>query len=162
MWGIRTVSCKQCKFLITLMSYAWSITFAQQLKRKSFTSIWCLNMCQKLFTVLLHYNKMNQRMPLIYVKLYTYQVWFCNFASTFQHNSTFVLISIILWTCFIELNLQICRALAYMHNCVGVCHRDIKPQNILVLHVVILFKVITETFCLGLLMFWWFDIGYLL
>nr|CAB3472949.1 unnamed protein product [Digitaria exilis] len=27
---------------------------------------------------------------------------------------------------------QICRALAYMHNCVGVCHRDIKPQNILV------------------------------
>ncbi|KAK3164186.1 hypothetical protein QOZ80_1AG0013890 [Eleusine coracana subsp. coracana] len=49
--------------------------------------------------VIKHYNKMNQRMPLIYVKLYMY---------------------------------QICRALAYMHNCVGVCHRDIKPQNILV------------------------------
>uniref|UniRef100_A0A0E0JHG5 non-specific serine/threonine protein kinase n=1 Tax=Oryza punctata TaxID=4537 RepID=A0A0E0JHG5_ORYPU len=46
-----------------------------------------------------HYNKMSQRMPLIYVKLYMY---------------------------------QICRALAYIHNCVGVCHRDIKPQNILV------------------------------
>ena len=90
--------------------------------------------------VIKHYNKMNQRMPLIYVKLYMYQVKFCNCPSTFQHNSTFVLISIILWTCFIELNLQICRALAYMHNCVGVCHRDIKPQNILVLHVVILFQ----------------------
>ncbi|KAL6627747.1 hypothetical protein ACP70R_031473 [Stipagrostis hirtigluma subsp. patula] len=49
--------------------------------------------------VVKHYNKMNQRMPLIYVKLYMY---------------------------------QICRALAYIHNCVGVCHRDIKPQNILV------------------------------
>ncbi|KAL5218010.1 hypothetical protein ABZP36_018694 [Zizania latifolia] len=46
-----------------------------------------------------HYNRMNQQMPLIYVKLYTY---------------------------------QICRALAYIHNCVGICHRDIKPQNVLV------------------------------
>ena len=27
--------------------------------------------------VIRHYNKMNQRMPLIYVKLYFYQVWFC-------------------------------------------------------------------------------------
>ncbi|KAJ6820235.1 shaggy-related protein kinase alpha-like [Iris pallida] len=27
---------------------------------------------------------------------------------------------------------QICRALAYLHGVVGVCHRDIKPQNLLV------------------------------
>ncbi|MED6143129.1 transcriptional activator [Stylosanthes scabra] len=46
-----------------------------------------------------NYSRMNQRMPLIYVKLYTY---------------------------------QICRALAYIHNCIGICHRDIKPQNLLV------------------------------
>lgn len=45
------------------------------------------------------HNRMNQRVPHIYVKLYTY---------------------------------QICRALAYIHNCVGICHRDIKPQNVLV------------------------------
>ncbi|KAJ6850648.1 shaggy-related protein kinase kappa isoform X2 [Iris pallida] len=44
------------------------------------------------------YNRTNQRMPLIYVKLYTY---------------------------------QICRALAYIHNCIDICHRDIKPQNLL-------------------------------
>ncbi|MCD9561362.1 hypothetical protein HAX54_020423 [Datura stramonium] len=43
---------------------------------------------------------MNQRMPLIYVKLYTYQIWW--------------------WV------------LAYIHNCIGICHRDIKPQNLLV------------------------------
>ncbi|KAK8975113.1 hypothetical protein V6N11_058164 [Hibiscus sabdariffa] len=49
--------------------------------------------------VIKHYNKMSQRMPLIYVKLYFY---------------------------------QICRALAYIHNSIGVCHRDIKPQNLLV------------------------------
>ncbi|KAL0556050.1 hypothetical protein IC582_004555 [Cucumis melo] len=48
--------------------------------------------------VIKHYNKMNQRMPLIYVKLYFY---------------------------------QICRALSYIHNSIGVCHRDIKPQNLL-------------------------------
>eukprot|EP00250_Pteridium_aquilinum_P004961 c15134_g1_i1 orf=218-1030(+) len=45
------------------------------------------------------YIQAQQRMPLIYVKLYTY---------------------------------QICRALAYIHNALGVCHRDIKPQNLLV------------------------------
>ncbi|MCL7031393.1 hypothetical protein MKW94_000392, partial [Papaver nudicaule] len=27
---------------------------------------------------------------------------------------------------------QICRALAYIHTVIGVCHRDIKPQNLLV------------------------------
>ncbi|KAG2685637.1 hypothetical protein I3760_10G134300 [Carya illinoinensis] len=26
----------------------------------------------------------------------------------------------------------ICRALAYIHNCIGICHRDITPQNLLV------------------------------
>ncbi|CAJ2628842.1 unnamed protein product [Trifolium pratense] len=49
--------------------------------------------------VIKHYNKLNQRMPMIYVKLYTYQIF---------------------------------RALSYIHRCIGVCHRDIKPQNLLV------------------------------
>ncbi|XP_024965533.1 shaggy-related protein kinase alpha [Cynara cardunculus var. scolymus] len=49
--------------------------------------------------VIKHYNKMNQRMPMIYVKLYGYQIF---------------------------------RALAYIHGSIGVCHRDIKPQNLLV------------------------------
>ncbi|KAI3417299.1 Non-specific serine/threonine protein kinase, partial [Psidium guajava] len=49
--------------------------------------------------VIKHYNKLNQRMPTIYVKLYTYQIF---------------------------------RALSYIHRCIGVCHRDIKPQNLLV------------------------------
>ncbi|KAL1212755.1 Shaggy-related protein kinase alpha [Cardamine amara subsp. amara] len=49
--------------------------------------------------VIKHYNKLSQRMPLIYVKLYTYQIF---------------------------------RALSYIHRCIGVCHRDIKPQNLLV------------------------------
>ncbi|KAL8136680.1 hypothetical protein V2J09_002681 [Rumex salicifolius] len=54
---------------------------------------------ESLYNVLKHYNNINQRMPLIYVKLYTYQIF---------------------------------RGLAYMHSVPGVCHRDVKPQNLLV------------------------------
>ncbi|KAL0395701.1 UNVERIFIED_CONTAM: Shaggy-related protein kinase epsilon [Sesamum calycinum] len=53
---------------------------------------------ETLYRVARHYSKANQRMPMIYVKLYTYQIF---------------------------------RALAYIHG-IGVCHRDIKPQNLLV------------------------------
>uniref|UniRef100_I1NYU6 non-specific serine/threonine protein kinase n=1 Tax=Oryza glaberrima TaxID=4538 RepID=I1NYU6_ORYGL len=54
---------------------------------------------ESLYRVLKHYSNMNQRMPLIYVKLYVYQIF---------------------------------RGLAYIHTVPGVCHRDVKPQNLLV------------------------------
>ncbi|XP_022969125.1 shaggy-related protein kinase zeta-like [Cucurbita maxima] len=54
---------------------------------------------ETMYRVLKHYCNMNQRMPLIYVKLYTYQIF---------------------------------RGLAYIHTVPGVCHRDVKPHNILV------------------------------
>ncbi|KAF3602526.1 hypothetical protein F2Q69_00039139 [Brassica cretica] len=49
--------------------------------------------------VINHYSNLNQRMPLVYAKLYTYQIF---------------------------------RSLSYIHRCIGVCHRDIKPQNLLI------------------------------
>jgi serine/threonine protein kinase len=54
---------------------------------------------ETLYRVLKHYSNANQRMPLVYVKLYMYQLF---------------------------------RGLAYIHTVPGICHRDIKPQNILV------------------------------
>ncbi|AQL10350.1 Putative glycogen synthase kinase family protein [Zea mays] len=54
---------------------------------------------ETVYRVAKYYNRMNQRVPILYVKLYAYQM---------------------------------CRALAYIHRVVGVCHRDIKPQNLLV------------------------------
>lgn len=49
------------------------------------------------YRVCRHYTKLKQTMPMIYVKLYTY---------------------------------QLLRSLHYIHS-IGVCHRDIKPQNLL-------------------------------
>ncbi|KAG0463998.1 hypothetical protein HPP92_020067 [Vanilla planifolia] len=54
---------------------------------------------ESLYRILKHYSNASQRMPLIYVKLYMYQIF---------------------------------RGLAYIHTVPGVCHRDIKPQNLLV------------------------------
>lgn len=54
---------------------------------------------ETVYGVCKQYIQAQQRMPLIYVKLYSY---------------------------------QICRSLAYIHNSLRVCHRDIKPQNLLV------------------------------
>ncbi|KAK2642495.1 hypothetical protein Ddye_024258 [Dipteronia dyeriana] len=54
---------------------------------------------ESMYRVLKHYSSANQRMPLIYVKLYMYQIF---------------------------------RGLAYIHTVPGVCHRDLKPQNLLV------------------------------
>ncbi|CAN1327475.1 Shaggy-related protein kinase eta [Linum perenne] len=54
---------------------------------------------ESMYRVLKHYSNAKQAMPLIYVKLYAYQIF---------------------------------RGLAYIHNVAGVCHRDLKPQNILV------------------------------
>ena len=53
---------------------------------------------ETVFRILKHYNKNKQAVPMILVKLYTYQAF---------------------------------KALAYSHA-LGICHRDIKPQNLLV------------------------------
>ncbi|KAG5548603.1 hypothetical protein RHGRI_014079 [Rhododendron griersonianum] len=74
------------------------------------------------------YSRVNQRMPLLYVKLYTYQAY----------ESVAFLVKGLGYAGFLSLVrlarslLYICRALAYIHNCIGLCHRDIKPQNLLV------------------------------
>ncbi|KAG6778883.1 hypothetical protein POTOM_015232 [Populus tomentosa] len=54
---------------------------------------------ESMYRVLKHYSNAKQTMPLIYVKLYMYQIF---------------------------------RGLAYIHAVPGVCHRDLKPQNLLV------------------------------
>ncbi|PIN21998.1 Glycogen synthase kinase-3 [Handroanthus impetiginosus] len=65
---------------------------------------------ETVYRALRHYSRANQSMPVFYVQLYTTRPLLMLFLS----------------------KLQICRALNYMHRVIGVCHRDIKPQNLLV------------------------------
>lgn len=88
--------------------------------------------------VLKHYNSMNQRMPLIYIKLYTYQVRdisLCSISIAIFYPS-FELLTI-------GFSVQIFRGLAYMHTVPRVCHRDLKPQNLLVHIILSLFHFVS-------------------
>jgi glycogen synthase kinase 3 beta len=67
---------------------------------------------ETVYRALRHYTKLKQPMPMLQVKLYMYQV--CAGAITSCDELTF----------------QLLRSLAYIHS-VGICHRDIKPQNLL-------------------------------
>lgn len=72
-------------------------------------------------------------MPLIYVKLYIYQVTSNNYVSTNCDNYILYIHILCILEELTSTILQICRALAYIHGVFGVCHRDIKPENILVM-----------------------------
>lgn len=74
------------------------------------------------------YTKMNHHMPLIYIQLYTYQV----IKATWDLELFVKSILIFGGSEKRLLKNQICRAMNYLHRAVGVCHRDIKPQNLLV------------------------------
>uniref|UniRef100_A0A2N9EJP7 non-specific serine/threonine protein kinase n=1 Tax=Fagus sylvatica TaxID=28930 RepID=A0A2N9EJP7_FAGSY len=85
------------------------------------------------------YSRNNQRMPLIYVKLYTYQLGLKSNNSVSMErkcwieDEIWVLVAQVGWRMGLWVKTHhICRALAYIHNCIGICHRDIKPQNLLV------------------------------
>ncbi|KAL5151718.1 Shaggy-related protein kinase iota [Glycine soja] len=81
--------------IITLSNYFFSTTSRDEL----FLNLVMEYVPETIFRVIKHYSSMKQRMPLIYVKLYTYQIF---------------------------------RGLAYIHTVPGICHRDVKPQNLLV------------------------------
>lgn len=92
-----------------------------------------------------HYVRMNQHVPIIFVQLYAYQVNYC----WINWFSVFVMLFNVTVCCTGWGNLfwysgfspmQICRALNYLHNVVDVCHRDIKPQNLLV-------RFVSHPFC---------------
>lgn len=81
---------------------------------------------ETVYRVSKHHTRMNNFMPTIYVQLYTYQVS--------SERVPLIALHPVIQIAELSLVFQICRALNYIHNVIGVCHRDIKPQNLLVRH----------------------------
>jgi serine/threonine protein kinase len=73
-------------------------SFYENQKEEVFLNLVLDYMPKNLYEVASTYNKQRKQMPILYTKLYIY---------------------------------QLCRALAYIHS-LGICHRDIKPQNLLI------------------------------
>ncbi|KAL0667239.1 hypothetical protein Bca4012_029943 [Brassica carinata] len=85
---------------------------------------------ETLYRVLKHYTSSNQRMPIFYVKFYTYQVNMRCYITASPLQVLFLYVDP--ETGFEYVFSQIFRGLAYIHAAPGVCHRDLKPQNLLV------------------------------
>lgn len=139
------------------MLFLWSnITFQPLKEKMNFILIWYLSMFLKPFTAWLNTTARWTKGCLWYILSFTvtryafqvktkswnpaskfYWIKFDWLSAIFKH---FFLISFFrmpfvssCWHCIMCIVIwQIFRALSYIHNCIGVCHRDIKPQNLLV------------------------------
>ena len=65
----------------------------------------------------------------------------------------YLLLARVLFLIVVVFWVQICRTLAYIHNCIGICHCDIRPQNLLVRFFFLkkLVFVAQDLFCMWLL-----------
>lgn len=123
------MSCKQCVFLTTRMLSLWSIAFFQQLKRMNCILIWYSSMYLKLYiawsSTITSWTKG--------CHLYMWNFIHTRYSVGFLILFCLMLLNRVMVEMLIKIGVwQIFRALSYIHRCIGVCHRDIKPQNLLV------------------------------
>lgn len=96
------------------------------------TGVFCFWLHSDFILLLLYMVNSPMSFCCLFIYYHNYVIYFWSYKRSLLLCLIFISFNLSWHEALFLMCLQICRALAYIHTTIGVCHRDIKPQNLLV------------------------------